>query len=386
MRKLIAGLGLLALAGCQPKTVKVGVVLPLSASGEVSGYARDVLNGVYLALDELGGTVRGAKIEVIEQDYAGDEAKLAEAIKNLDQQGVVAIIGPLTSADVLSVKGLIKERKIPVLVPAATLNSATEECDYMWRVCINNAYMAQAVAYLLGRELGIKEAAVIEQSGNPYSEELTTNFREFFGQEGGKVVKLVAREKDKPVCDSGVVKEILGSFTAAQESTAVFAPLYYKDAAEVVKALRAAGYKGVVVGADGWDNKKLPDLLGQGIGVNYFVTHFQSAEDRAKPFVAAYTNKYNEAPSSFAALGYDAMKALHEALDKAQSLSRDALNEQLGITSIQGVTGDIAFSKDTHEPGAKGVAVVKLVDEGFRFFKRFALSPYGAKKSLSLAH
>ncbi len=380
MRKLIAGLGLLALVGCQPKTVKVGVVLPLSASGEVSSYARDVLNGVYLALDELGAAVRGAKIEVIEQDYAGDEAKLADAIKNLDQQGVVAIIGPLTSADVLSIKGLIKERKIPVLVPAATLNSATEECDYMWRVCVNNSYMGQAAAYLLARELGLREAAIVEQSGNPYSEELTTNFREFFEQEGGKVTKLIARETGKPVCDSEAVKEILGSFTVAQESTAVFVPLYYKDAAEVIKALRAAGYKGVIVGADGWDNKKLPDLLGKGIGVNYFVTHFHSAEEQAKPFVAAYTNKYNEAPSSFAALGYDAMKALYVALDKAQSLSRDALNEQMGLTSVEGVTGKIEFSSDTHEPGAKGVAVIRLTDEGFRFFKRFALSPYGAKK------
>jgi branched-chain amino acid transport system substrate-binding protein len=371
-------LGAMSLTGCpqKPKEVKIGVVLPLSASGELSGYARDILNGVYMGLAETGGKIGGVTVKIIEKDYAGDPARLEGILKELEEEGVVAVIGPVSSTDALAIKATVNAMTLPTFTPSATYNNVIEGSTYLWRVCASNKHIGQAAAHLAGPEgLGLAEVAILEQSGNPYSEELASNFSGFAGTEGLQIVKTVIRKSGEPICDENVVKDIIGSFKAPQEKTGVFLPLYYEDASAVITALRKAGYKGAIIGGDGWDSRKLPALVGNVPGTCYYVTHFSPEDPEAKAFVDKYNARYSEEPSSFSALGYDAFMILYTALSKAQSMTKEGLRDQIQFVSYKGVTGNIEFGKQ-YEPAAKATVVVKMEGGKLSFFKKFLLSPY----------
>ncbi|MEO0180140.1 MAG: ABC transporter substrate-binding protein [candidate division WOR-3 bacterium] len=376
----ISALGVLGLMsiGCpqKPKEVKIGVLLPLSASGELSGYARDILNGVYMGLAETGDKVQGATIKIIEKDYAGDPSKLEAILKELEAEGVVAVIGPVTSTDALAIKATVNAMSLPTLTPSATYNNVIEGSNYLWRVCASNKHIGQAAAHLAGPEgLGLEEVAIVELDGNPYSEELASNFSGFAGDAGIKITKTVIRKPGEPICDENTVKDILKSFKAPQEKTGIFLPLYYEDAARAIVALRKAGYKGAIIGGDGWDSRKLPALVGDVPGACYFVTHFSPDDPSIKPFVERYTARYSESPSSFSALGYDAYMVLYNVLSKAQSITREGLRDQMQFVAYEGSTGKIEFGKQ-YEPSAKATVVVKMEGAKFSFYKKFILSPY----------
>lgn len=371
-------LGILSLVGCpqKPREVKIAVLLPLSALGELSGYARDILNGIYMGLDETDGKIQGVTIKVIEKDYAGDPAKLDGILKELEAEGVIAVIGPVSSTDALAIKATVNAMSLPTITPSATYNNVIEGSTYLWRVCASNNHIGQAAVHLAGPDgLGLTEIAMLEQDGNPYSEELASNFSGFAGTGGLQIVKTVVRKVDEPICDEDAIKDIIKSFKAPQEKTGVFLPLYYEDASMVVMALRKAGYKGIIIGGDGWDSRKLPTLVGDVSGTSFFVTHFSSYDPDAKVFVEKYRARYSEEPSSFSALGYDAFMTLYTALSKAQSMTKEGLKEQMQFVSYKGVTGNIDFGKQ-YEPSAKATVVVKMEGGKLSFFKKFILSPY----------
>lgn len=368
----------LSLIGCpqKPREVKIAVVLPLTASGELSGYARDILNGVYMGLAETDGKIQGVTIKVIEKDYAGDPARLETILKDLEAEGVVAVIGPVSSTDALAVKSTVNAMSLPTLTPSATYNNVIEGSSYLWRACASNKHIGQAAAHLAGENgLGLTEVAVIEQGDNPYSDELASNFVGFANVGGLKVVKTVIRKTGEPVCDEDVIKNVLNSFKASQEKTGIFLPLYYEDAARAISALRKAGYKGTIIGGDGWDSKKLTALIGDVPGTCYYATHFSPSDPEAKAFVDKYNARYSEEPSSFSALGYDAFMILYNTLSKAQSMTKEGLREQMQFVSYQGATGKIEFGKH-FEPAAKATVIVKMEAGKLAFFKKFVLSPY----------
>ncbi|MGB9590368.1 MAG: ABC transporter substrate-binding protein, partial [Candidatus Hydrothermia bacterium] len=162
---------------------------------------------------------------------------------------------------------------------------------------------------------------------------------------------------------------------ASSEKTGIFLPLYYEDATQAIIALRKAGYKGTIIGGDGWDSKKLPALVGDVPGTCYFVTHFSPDNPSNKAFVEKYTARYSESPTSFSALGYDTYMVLYNALSKAQSLTKEGLRDQMQFVAYEGATGKIEFGKQ-YEPAAKATVIIKMEAGKLSFFKRFILSPY----------
>ena len=180
MRRGTIGLSLIvAFTGCQAteRTIKVGILLPNSATGEVATYAKYTLDGINLAAKKKTFRVNGKRIELVyPEKYAGDPQTTADALRELKEKGAKIVIGPLTSAEAQAILPVMSEVKVPVILPAATLNSLSEN-DWIWRVCISNKQMAVAIAYAAKDILKVKEAAVISFTNNPYSQELAESFR-----------------------------------------------------------------------------------------------------------------------------------------------------------------------------------------------------------------
>ena len=106
---------------------------------------------------------------------------------------------------------------------------------------------------------------------------------------------------------------------------------------------------------DGFDIDLLTLLPKQedGNGV-YFATHayLQSKRPEVVSFVKAYREEYGKAPeNSFAALGYDAVNLLANAIERAGGTDSQAIAKALAETrEFKAVTGDISFTRPSRVP------------------------------------
>ncbi|HEY0444111.1 MAG TPA: ABC transporter substrate-binding protein, partial [Candidatus Limnocylindrales bacterium] len=88
--------------------------------------------------------------------------------------------------------------------------------------------------------------------------------------------------------------------------------------------------------------------------------------DPIKKFIAAYNKEYGHDPeNAFAALGYDTVYLLADAIKRANGTDSAAVKKALEETKgFQGITGSVTFSADSHVP-QKGVTVIAVTGGKF---------------------
>jgi branched-chain amino acid transport system substrate-binding protein len=101
----------------------------------------------------------------------------------------------------------------------------------------------------------------------------------------------------------------------------------------------------------------------------FFTTHAlmdaQGGTEGIKKFIADYNKEYGHDPeNAFAALGYDTMKLMADAIQRAGSTDPAAITKAIKETkNFPGITGSISYG-DTNVP-QKGVTVIAIKDGKF---------------------
>ena len=148
----------------------------------------------------------------------------------------------------------------------------------------------------------------------------------------------------------------------------ILAAGYYQEVGTIVKQARQIAIRTPFLGGDGWDSPALWSLGGQALNGSYISNHYSS--DIQTPanrlFTSAYLKRHRAKPDALAALGYDAMKMLAEAISRAGTTDGVALRNVLAQTkNFNGVTGSISLN---HQRDAiKPVYIFRLRDGKFLY-------------------
>ena len=124
----------------------------------------------------------------------------------------------------------------------------------------------------------------------------------------------------------------------------------------LVKQFRDAGITGPIVGGDGYDTPDLVAVAGAAADNVFFTTHAlmdaTGGTDGIKKFITDYKAEYgNDPENAFAALGYDTVYLLVDAIKRAGSTDSAAVKAAIEATKdFKGITGAITFSADSHVP------------------------------------
>jgi branched-chain amino acid transport system substrate-binding protein len=335
-------------------TITLGGIFPLS--GDVAVYGVEAQRGIQLAIEEINaaGGVNGKKIVLISEDDEGNPEKTVNAYTKLTTQNrVKIIIGSLTSGCTQAMTALAQAQKVLLIAPAATMASITDAGDYIFRACFIDPFQGTVGGIFAAKELGKTKAAVLYDNGNDYSVGLTENFIAAFQQNGGNIV---GRESyNKGDVDFNAQLTIIKS----ANPDVVYLPDYYSTVSLIAKQLRAQGITTPIVGADGWDG--LTENAGDEVLDGFYSNHYapDSTEARVANFVKAFQTKYKSVPVSFAALGYDSMYMLRDALVRANSTDPTAVRDALAKTDGSYVTGNLRF--DAKRNPIKSAVMVELV-------------------------
>lgn len=344
-------------AGSAAGIIKIGGVAPLS--GNVAVYGVECKNGIDLAVEEINaaGGVAGKKLVFICEDDEGMPDKTVNAFKKLITKDKVSIvIGSLTSGCAKAITTLAQARGVVQIAPAATSPDITDAGNFIFRACFIDPFQGTVGGKFAAENLGAKNAAILYDLQNDYSVGLTENFKASFTAAGGRI----AAEESY----AGGDKDFNAQLTKIKNASpdVVYLPDYYGTVALVAKQLRAQGIQCPIVGADGWDG--LVGTAGDEVLNGYYSNHYaiDSTEDKVREYVAAFRAKYNKNPNAFAALGYDSVYMVKDAIEAASSTDAAAVRSALEKTNGSYVTGHLTFDAK-HNP-VKSAVMLKIVSDG----------------------
>lgn len=354
---LVSAVAMMMFVGCtkeEGNTIKIGGIFPLS--GGVAVYGIECRNGVEMAISEINaaGGVDGKMLELIAEDDEGNPEKTVNAYKKLTtKNGVKIIVGSLTSGCTAAITSLAQAQKVLMLAPAATMTSITDAGDYVFRACFIDPFQGTVGGKFAAENLGKTKAAILYDVTNDYSIGLTENFKIAFENNGGKVIA----QESYSAGDMDFNAQLTKIKNANPD--VVYLPDYYATVSLIAKQLRAQGITAPIVGADGWGG--IVDNAGDEVLNGYYSDHYaaDSTDEKVVKFVSSYKDTYKSVPVSFAALGYDCVYMLKDALIKQGTDASVELKDALMNTDGSYVTGNLTF--DEKRNPVKSAVMMEIV-------------------------
>ncbi|MGI6612833.1 MAG: ABC transporter substrate-binding protein [Fastidiosipila sp.] len=351
--------------GALPDEIIIGGLAPLKGNVAQYGIASD--NGSKLAVDEINkaGGILGKQIKYISYDERGDATEATIAYDRLvNEDGIVALIGDITTVPTIAVAQKAVEDGIPMITPTGTGAAITQVGPNIFRACFTDPYQGELMAHYAKEKLGASSVAVLFDTGDDYSKGVADAF---WASSTALGLTLTDKEGYQPGATDFNAQ--LTKIKAGNPDV-VMVPGYYGDGAMILTQARALGITAKFLGSDGWDgllNQVDPSNYGV-LNDAFYCTQYALREpgEELQRVMDAYTEFYaNSDPKGeylnmFAILGYEAMHIMAAAIEKAGSTDSGAIVEALKNLDYDGVSGNIAY-KGGQDP-AREAYIVEFVD------------------------
>lgn len=346
-------------------TIKIGA--PSNLTGSQSSIDQPSLNGTKLKLKEVNdaGGVLGRQIELAVYDCKSDPTVTATVGSQLiNQDKVVAGVGLSDLDYVLAVGPIFQKAGVPFVTPGATSPKLPEQIgDTCFLACFGDNVQAAADAdFVLGTLKG-KNVYLLRDNSTEYTTLLAKYFEEALVHGGGKIVL----RDDYKSGDRSFTAQITKLKAFSPKPEVLFISAQPDDVGLVVKQMRQAGVTQPIVGGDGYDTPLLVQVGGKGANNVFFSTHAYMAEDGTAPvkkFFAGYKKAYGTVPeNAFAALGYDGLGVIADAIKRAGSAEPGKIRDAIAATqNYPGVTGSISYRPGIRVPD-KTVTIIGVKKE-----------------------
>src|SRR5438552_10716685 len=326
--------------------VKVGLILPLSASGNAGVAAQSMRNAAEMALIEFNSP----NIQLLVKDDGGSSPGAQQAAQQALGEGAEIILGPPFGHSVGPVGSLARSRGVPVIAFSTDANVATRGVYLL--SFLPESDVERIVGYAASQGKRAFAAVVPE---NAYGTVVEAAFKQAVARRGGQLVVLERYPLDRTQMQ-GAIRSVA---QAASGADAIFLP----DGADSVPAAVAA------LGGKGIDPKRV-QLLGSGLWEDpqifsnpAFDGAWYAAPDSSgfRNFSGRYRGRYGQDPVRTATLAYDAV-ALVAALTKTQGPARFSEEVLTNASGFTGIDGLFRFRPDG--TNQRGLAVLRVGPAG----------------------
>lgn len=368
---------MLVLPAVAADTIKIGFNIPLTGDipkvGESSKFAAEMLKE---DINGAGGLEVGGKKYMLEFIYEDNEAKaesaVTAALKLIEKDEVLAIVGPNSSKQAVPAGQVCDDNGTVMISPWSTNPDTTRDRPWVFRAAFLDPFQGPVAVNFAVKTFGAKTAAVLYDLSNDYSKGLAEIFRDVFEKKmgPGSVVAFESHGTKDQDFSAQLTKII------AAKPDFIFVPDNYNQVALIVPQARKLGYKGEFMGSDAWGSAELMTLCGDACKGLHFSTHYAAAgaKGATKEFIDRYNKKYGYIPDDVAALTWDATRVVLQGIQNAGKLTgklrRDRKAVREGIAAIKkfdGITGSMKF--DEQGDPVKCAVVVQISQTGEFEFK-----------------
>jgi ABC-type branched-subunit amino acid transport system substrate-binding protein len=325
-------------------SVKVALLLPLSATGNAGQIALAMKNAADLALREF----KTADIQILVKDDAGTVDGARAAASQAISDGVKLILGPLFAQSVTAAASVAKPAGIPVVAFSSDATTASKGVYLLSFLPQND--VTRVVRYAAGQ--GKHSFAALLPS-NGYGTVVEAALQKVVADTGGRIFALERYDLDrvsmqaKATAVAGVVK--------AGTVDAVVMPDAGDAAPFLAQILAAGGVKPATVkflGSGQWDDQR---ILNES---NLYGAWFPGPERAGfDAFAKRYQDAFGAPPLRPASLAYDATSL---AAGLAGRFGKDAYSEKV-LTNPSGFIGvDGAFRFHPNGLNERGLAIYQI--------------------------
>ncbi|HTZ50309.1 MAG TPA: ABC transporter substrate-binding protein [Spirochaetia bacterium] len=351
---LVASLAALppsSLGAADQSTIRIGAIL--AVTGPNANLGTPEARTLQMLADQANaaGGISGRKVQIIVKDSQGSAEKAVSFAKQLiEEEDVLAIIGPSTTGESMKLKGLCDDSEVILLSCAAGETIVNPVARWVFKVAPMDRFAAQMIFSTM-KKMGISRiGALCSNSG--------------FGQ-GGKaqLLKLapeagitvaIAEDYDKDATDlTGVLTKIRG-----QDVQAVVNWSTEPAQSIVLKNIRQMGFDVPVFQSHGFGNLAYAAAAGKAAEGTLFpcgrilVADALPASNPQKAvltaYKAAYVKRYAEEPSTFGGHAWDSFTLLADAV-RHVGTDRGKVRDYLeSVKGFVGTAGIFNFSASDH--------------------------------------
>lgn len=358
----------------EEETIKIGAIFAVTGGASFLGAPEARTAKMVVEEINAAGGINGKQIELIIKDSAANPEKAISFIKQLiEEDQVVAIIGPSTSGETMQIKDLVESYKVPLVAAAAAEAIVDPVASYVFKTPQKDSYVAKWIFSTM-QSMGIKRIGVVAANTG-------------FGNAG-------KGQLEKYAPDFGIEVVIAETYDrAATDLTALLTKLKAKNVEAVVnwsivpaqsivpKNMKQLGMDVPLFQSHGFGNIKYVEAAGaaaEGIifpaGRLLVADKLPDGHPQKETLVAyktAYESKYGEDVSTFGGHAYDAIMLVIEAIKIADSLDRTDIRDALeSISGFPGTGGVFTFSATDHNGlGMDSLEMLTVKNGQFDFFK-----------------
>lgn len=331
--------------------IKIGGIETLS--GNNSPFGISIKNGFDLAIEEMNNSkfLGAATINLVSLDDKGDKQEgISVMTKLIDQEKVVAVLGPTLSSTALAADPIAQQKGIPVLGTSNTANGITEMGNFVFRNSLPEASVIPGAVAQVKAKLSPKKAAMMYESTNEFTKSADDVFKAELQKNG---ITLTGNEAySKGDTD---FRTQLNKLKATTPDILIVSGLI-GEAVPIVQQAREVGITQPILGGNGFNT---PTIYTSGkdaaegviVGSAWFLG---STNPKSQAFAAAYKKKYNADADQFAAQAYTGAYLMATAIKNANSTDpkaiRDALAQIKNYDSILGTFSFDANRNPVHDP------------------------------------
>ena len=321
--------------------ISIGVVYP-SPVGKFEPVRTRLEHGLELALEEINNAQLGdARIRLIVEEDGNDVDGAVEAFNKLiHEDGVPAIIGPLTSSQSEAVFPIAQENRVVAFSSTSFATDLSAIGDFIFRVSLTSDALIPHLVEVTHAKLGYQRAAIITDETDLISQTGDRAFRDALSANG---VTIVSREGWRPG-----ETDLAAHLTRIKESDpqVVFIATVPNDMPEIMAMGRELGLPSSVPYIVAQVSKdEVQDAGGAAEGL-FSTSNWMSTTStpRNQAFIRSYQATYGREPNAWAVQSYATLYILAEAIANAQATDSESIRDALAdIRDLDTVLGSFSF-------------------------------------------
>jgi len=362
--------------------IKIGALFAMTGPGSFLGAPEAKTAEMFRDRINAAGGINGRKIELLVRDTATTPANAISLAKKLiEEDKVLAIIGPSTSGETMAIKQLCEENRTILISCAAAETIVNPLARYVFKTPQKDSDAARWIFRTM-KEMGLTRAGVITSNDG-------------FGVAGAEQLKKLAPESgitivisesyDKNETDlTGVLTKLKG-----QNVEAVINWSIVPAQSLVAKNMKQIALNVPLFQSHGFGNIRYVQAGGEAANGTLFpcgrllVAEVLPDSHPQKKLLVEYKReyeaRYKEDVSTFGGHAYDAMLIITEAIRKAGSTDREKVRDAIeSLKGLVGTAGIFNFSPQDHNGlGMDAFEMLTVKDGKFALYEKKAAPATG---------
>lgn len=324
--------------------IYIGVSGPLS--GALAQYGEQWKKGFDLALEDINtaGGIDGRPLEYIFEDSQSDpKQSVVVAQKFVDDERIIVELGDFSSTASMAATQIYTRGGLVQFGFTNSHPDFTKGSEYTWSTSVTQAQASPLLADFAVTTLGLKKLAVF-QITNDWGKATLDLFAQRVEELGAEIVTVQPYLPDD--------KDFRSAITAIKDAQpdGIVLISYQTDGALIAQQVREAGLTVPFVASASLQSPDYIELGGDAVEGTFVLGEFITTDPRpeVQAFVTKFNEKYNEDPDLFAALAYDAIFLIKEAISVGGPTREGVLAALPQLKAVPSVVyGTVTFDPET---------------------------------------